>query len=739
MTDNNNGKIKPSHTQRTALVYVRQSSTSQIENNKESTARQYALATRARELGWPAERVTIIDEDLGISGASSVNRTGFTRLITDVALGRVGIVLGLEVSRLARNNADWYRLIELCSVTDTLLGDSDGLYHSALLNDRIILGVKGTMSEMELHTLRARLEGGVRNKAARGELERGLPVGLVWGERDGEVLIDPDEAASNAIRTVFERFAEFGSARKVWLWFRVEGLPFPLRQYPKHPIRWIAPSYHAIYQVLSNPLYAGAYVYGRTRLERYVDEAGVVRKRIRHLPVEEWAVFLVNHHVGFIDWETYQANQLRLAQNTHPVRHEAGGGAVREGTALLQGIAVCGNCGRKLRTHYRGKYSTPGYHCAGKTLVEGRGLYCLNIGGVAIDEAVTNAFLTAVTPATGAAALHAVEQRQANHDAGLAQWRLEVERARYEADKAERRYRAVEPENRLVARGLEKEWESRLREQTAAEAELARRQQQHPRIVERQQLDAIRSLGTDLRKVWGAPQTTNRDRKELLQSLLEEVIITVKRDEYAARLALRWHGGTLTTIDLALPRSKPNRLRTDGDTIDLLRRLATHYPDDMIASILNRQGHTPAKGARFTATQVSSLRYYWKIPRFEPSVAPNDDEVLAIPEAAKALGVNPSTLFRWLRDGFIPGEQLTPGAPWRIRITDKLRALLVDKTPPGYLPMLETTMKLGVTRQTVLQRVKRGELEAVILTQGKRKGLRIKVIDQVPTLFGIDQ
>jgi DNA invertase Pin-like site-specific DNA recombinase len=458
------GKVKPSHTQRAAFVYIRQSSPSQVENNKESTARQYALAGRARELGWPADQVTVIDEDLGISGASAANRSGFTRLITEVALGRVGIVLGLEVSRLARNSADWYRLIELCGVTDTLLGDNDGLYHPALFNDRLILGVKGTMSEMELHVLRAQLDGGVRNKAARGELQRGLPVGLVWGERGGEVLFDPDEAVTGAIRTVFDRFAEFGSARKVWLWFRSEGLSFPLRQWPKHPVRWVAPSYHAIHQVLTNPVYAGAYVYGRTRQERYVDENGAVRKRIRRLPMEQWSVLLVNHHAGFIDWATYQANQSRLASNTHPQPHEAGGGAVREGSALLQGMAVCGNCGRKLRTHYRGRNSTPGYHCAGKTVVEGRGLYCLNIGGVAIDEAVAGAFLNAVTPAAVEAVILTVKQLQAHHDAALAQWRLEVERARYEAERAERRYRAVEPENRLVARGLEKEWETQLRQ-----------------------------------------------------------------------------------------------------------------------------------------------------------------------------------------------------------------------------------------------------------------------------------
>ena len=358
-------KIKPSHTQRAAYVYIRQSTPGQVEHNRESTARQYALADRACQLGWSKEQVVIIDEDLGLSGSSTDKRSGFARLTNEVALAHVGIVLGLEVSRLARNNADWYRLLELCGITDTLIGDNDGVYHPALFNDRLLLGLKGTMSEAELHIIRARLDGGIRNKAARGELRRGLPVGFVWGEQDGEVLFHPDEAVTGAIRTVFERFAEFGSARRVWLWFRSEGLSFPLQTNPAGmpgPIRWVAPTYHALHQILTNPVYAGAYTYGKTRCERYVDAHGAVRKRMRHLPMEQWAVLIRDHHPGFIDWATFQANQARLDSNTRPMPHQAGG-AVREGSALLQGIATCGHCGRRLHVHYRGRNSTPGYHC----------------------------------------------------------------------------------------------------------------------------------------------------------------------------------------------------------------------------------------------------------------------------------------------------------------------------------------------------------------------------------------
>jgi len=326
---NDFSKVKPSHTQRAAFVYIRQSSPSQVEYNRESTARQYALVEKACVLGWAKEQVIVIDQDLGLSGSGSVKRSGFAHMTAEVALGHVGIVLGLEVSRLARNNADWYRLLDLCGITDTLIGDSDGVYHPALFNDRLVLGLKGTMSEAELHILRARLDGGIRNKAARGELRRGLPVGFVWGEEDGEVRFHPDEAVVSSIRTVFSKFTELGSVRKVWLWFRSEGLSFPLRAHMKSEIRWVAPTYTALHHVLTNPVYAGAYAYGKSRHQRYVDEQGMLRRRTRHLPMAEWSVLLPEHHPGFIDWATFQANQARIDTNIHPQPHQAGGGRER--------------------------------------------------------------------------------------------------------------------------------------------------------------------------------------------------------------------------------------------------------------------------------------------------------------------------------------------------------------------------------------------------------------------------
>ena len=322
---NERAKITAVHLSRQAIVYLRQSSAAQVEHNRESTERQYALAGKARELGWPEDRILVIDEDLGLSGSGSVARSGFSRLTAEVALARVGLVLGLEVSRLARNNADWHRLIDLAGLTDTLIGDADGIYHPALFNDRLLLGLKGTMSEAELHVLRARLNGGIRNKAARGELRRGLPVGFVWGEADGEVLLHPDEAVVTAIRTIFARFAETGSARRVWLWFRDQGLQLPLQMSAHAEIRWVEASYHAIHQVLSNPVYAGAYVYGKTRTEMTLEPSGSRRKRIKHLPRDQWQVLIKEHHRGYIDWQTYEANQQRIARNTRPGPHKAGG------------------------------------------------------------------------------------------------------------------------------------------------------------------------------------------------------------------------------------------------------------------------------------------------------------------------------------------------------------------------------------------------------------------------------
>jgi DNA invertase Pin-like site-specific DNA recombinase len=742
-------KVTASHLRRAAVIYVRQSALAQVGRNIESTMRQYDLAGRARQLGWPAEMITVVDEDLGVSGASAAGRSGFAGLAARVGLGEVGLVLSLEVSRLARNNSDWYRLLDLAGMTDTLIGDADGIYHPAMFNDRLLLGMKGTMSEAELHILRSRLDGGIRNKAARGKLRRGLPAGLVWGEGDGEILRHPDEAVRGVITVIFERFAARGSVRATWLQLREQGLKMPLQahghltaaQAAREDITRVEPTYHSVHNVLTHPAYAGAYTYGRSRQDRQVRADGTLRTRRRMLPQDQWQVLITGHHEGYISWEDYLANQTRIGQNIRPVAHEPGTGAVREGSALLQGLATCGTCGRKLAVYYEGKRkSVPGYYCTGTgQMVEGRGTRHLRAGGLAVDTAVAGAFLAALEPAALQACLQAAEQLEHDHGTVLEQYQRQAEAARYTAGKAERRYLAVDPDNRLVARGLEAAWEKALAAQAQAEAELARRRAARPAPLTQAERAAVLALGDDLAAIWNAPTTTDKDRKQLLRTLLEEVNITVCRDTEHGRadLILRWKGGAITELTVPLRRTPPRRLRTDEDTIDLVRRLAAFYPDAKIAGILNRQHRTTARGMSYTASRVQSLRHYWKIPAYQPGPAGQEPEgdLLNVTAAARELGIAPSTLLRWLDDGFVAGEQVTPGAPWRIRLTSELRGMLADTAPDGWVPLGYATQALGISRQAVLQKVKRGELNAVLTRTGRRKGLRIEIPAPENTLF----
>jgi DNA invertase Pin-like site-specific DNA recombinase len=738
------GKITASHLSRAAVIYVRQSTLAQVERNTESTARQYDLASRAGRLGWPREAIRVVDGDLGVSGSVTGQRDGFEGMVAEVALGQVGIILALEASRLARDNAAWYRLLDLAGVCDTLVADTDGVYHPALFNDRLILGMKGIMAESELHVLRARLEGGIKNKAARGELRRGLPVGLIWGEADGEIRFHPDEAVTGVLAAVFGQFAVSGSVRATWLWLRGQGLRWPLQQAvclhgKPGEITWAEPTYHAVHTTLTHPAYAGAYVYGRTRDEHCLGAGGALRKRRRKLPRDQWEVLIPDHHPGFIDWDTYLANQARIGSNIRPQASQPGTGAVREGCALLQGLATCGSCGRKLAIFYRGPAKTvPNYYCQGSAdLVNGRGARHMNVGGQAIDAAVAEAFLAALQPAALHACLQAAEQLEQGHDAALAQHRRQAEQARYNATRAERRYRAVDPENRLVARGLETEWNTALQQVADAEAELARRETARPKTLTPAERAAILALGEDLGQVWDAPTTADKDRKQLLRTLLEEVNITVRRHDPGphARLILRWKGGAISELTVPLRRPQP-KIRTDEDTIALIRRLAVHYPDAIIAGILNRQHRTTARGMSFTANRVASLRTHWHIPCHQPGGdPPAEGELLNVAQAARQLNIAPSTLLRWLNDGFVAGEQVTPGAPWRVRLTDQLCGMLTDSAPDGWLALHHASRALGTSRQAVLQKVKRGQLRAVLTRTGRRKGLRIEVPTPQDGLF----
>src|SRR4051812_42117291 len=454
------GKITEAHRRRRAVVYVRQSTLGQVERNVESAARQYALRDRAVELGWPPGSVAVVDEDMGRSGASSAGRFGFKELVAEVGLGHVGLVLALETSRLARSSADWHQLLDLCALTGTLIADGDGVYAPGEFNDRLLLGLKGAMSEAELHLIRARLDGGLRNKAARGELRLALPVGLDRDDGD-RIVLCPDEQVRHAIERVFSLWRRLGSARQVVLELVAEGQLLPRRTVGQRRIRWQRASYGAVHDFLTNPAYAGAFVFGRTRRDKRLDKDGNVRVRDVEVPLEDWSVCIPDHHHGYVSWDDYLATRDRLRQNVRP-RGE-GGGAAREGAALLQGLLRCGRCGRRMQVGYSG---TGGkvvrYACVRGRDLHATGHACQSLGGLRLDKAVATAFLEAVTPAGIAASAGAVRALEAEHEERLAGQRLALERADFEAERARRQFDACEPEHRLVARTLERKLEEAL-------------------------------------------------------------------------------------------------------------------------------------------------------------------------------------------------------------------------------------------------------------------------------------
>jgi len=714
---NERGKITEAHRRRRAVVYVRQSTLTQVERNVESTARQYALRERAVDLGWPVESVVVVDEDLGRSGASSDGRFGFKELVADVGLGKVGLILALETSRLARSSADWHQLLDLCALTATLIADGDGVYSPGEFNDRLLLGLKGTMSEAELHLIRARLDGGLRNKAARGELRLPLPVGLDRDE-DGRTVLCPDGQVRHAIERVFMLWRRLGSARQVALELIAEEQLLPRRTVGQRRIRWARASYGAVHDFLTNPAYAGAFVFGRKRREKRLDQTGRLRVHDREVPMHEWSVCLPEHHPGYVSWPEYLQTRERLASNVRP-RGE-GGGAAREGAALLQGLARCGRCARRMQVAYSGTNGTvPRYACVRGAVLHGTGQSCQSLGGGRLDQAVATAFLEAVTPAAIGATAGALRELEDQHDQRLAGQRLAVERAHFETDRTRRQFDACEPEHRLVARTLEGALETAL-------AELER---------QRGKLAALARLARELPNVWNAPTTTDRDRKELLRTLINDVIITVHAAERRADVELCWEGGARTQLSVRLNARGPERHRLSDDTIELIRRLAQHHPDRQIAAILSRHGHRTGTGLPFTSERVRSARQRAGIPAAPPPDP--GSQIVTIDQAATELGVSVFTIRRWLKDGLLPGEQAAPSAPWRIRLTDDIRARFVPEIPDGYLSLADAARALGCARQTVLHKVQRGELEAIHVTRGRRKGLAINVpepaLDQLLT------
>jgi DNA invertase Pin-like site-specific DNA recombinase len=728
------GQVERAHLGRAAYVYVRQSTMAQVERNTESLERQYELVDRAVALGWATGEVVVVDRDLGVSAKSTDGREGFERLVADVGLGKVGIVLGIEVSRLARRNADWYQLLDLCALTNTLIADADGVYHPGLHNDRLLLGLKGTMSEAELHVLRTRMREGALHKVAKGELRLALPAGFDYDEL-GHVRISPDEAVADAIRCVFWYFDEAASARQVMLRLVAEQRQLPRRRSGDGKVRWVPASYRAVHDILTNPCYAGVYAFGRKRLQRTLVD-GAVRERMVAAPREEWHAFLADHHPGYITIERYESNQARLRANFSAPRGDALG-AAREGRALLQGLVRCGRCGRRMQVSYSGQSLSPRYCCT-----RGHGMYgtasCQTVGGRRIERLVTDAAFQALAPAAIDATLRAIEQLKDTHQARIRSAELELERARQDADRAGRQFDRCEPENRLVARTLEREWEQQLVNVQRAEQQLATIRVRRPQPLSDEEIAWCRRAGADLRAAFDAPTTIDRDRKLLLRAMITEIVLTVEREQHRALVRILWEGGAVTDHQVTLPKAG-GHAATEPDTLELVRRLAKDYPDHQIAGILARQGRLTGAGKPFTAHRVRSLRHHRNIPTAEPRTPPPGTDAVTVAEAAKQLGVSTATVHRWLREGFITGEQVTSNAPWQIHITPELRARVRQNAPEGWLPLTEAANALGLARQTVLHKVQRGELPAVYAQHGKRKGLRIQVKPNQAGLFDNDR
>jgi excisionase family DNA binding protein len=716
-------KITERHRQRRAVVYVRQSTLVQVERNTESAQRQYALRDRAIDLGWPAASVAVVDEDTGRSGASTDGRIGFKELVAEVGLGHVGLILALEVSRFARSSADWHQLIDLCALTGTLIADSDGIYSPADFNDRLLLGLKGTMSEAELHLIRARLDGGLRSKAQRGELRMHLAVGFDRDD-DGRIVLSADEQVRHAIKRVFELWRRLGTARQIVGELLADGQKLPRRRVGERRVRWATANYAAVHDFLTNPSYAGAFVFGRTRQEKRLDAEGNVKVTTIEVPIEEWSVCLPEHHPGYVSWEEYLATRQRLRSNVRP-RGE-GGGAAREGGALLQGLLRCGRCGRKMQVAYSGRDGRRvRYACVRGHIFHGTESTCQTLGGGRLDKAIAAMFLEAVTPAGVAATTGAIAELEQQHEARMGGQRLALERATFEAERAQRQFDACEPENRLVARTLERKLEEALTSVEREQRALAALEHARPAPLSDHERRALARLARDLPKLWAAKTTSDRERKELLRTLVGEIVVTVRRPENIADVELFWEGGARSELSVRLIRRGGESLRTDEDTVKLIGRLAVHHPDRQIAAVLNRQGRRTGTGLPFTESRVKHVRQKNAIRAAAPP-DPNGSTV-TVEHAAEELGVSTATIHRWLREGLLPGEQTTPGAPWRIRITDDVRARFVPNIPDGFVPLAEAAQALGVARQTVLHKVQRGELAAVQVTQGRRKGLRIQV------------
>lgn len=661
-------KIQEHHRARLAYVYLRQSTPAQLRFHQESTERQYALQERAAALGWPPGRIQVLDADLGLSGAHSHQREDFKTLVADVSMGKVGAVLALEVSRLARSCADWHRLLELCSLTDTLILDEDGCYDLTDFNDQLLLGLKGTMSQAELHIMRARLQGGKLNKARKGQLGCPLPVGLAR-DPEGRVVLDFDAEVRGAVQLIFSVFRQAGSAYAVMRRFAELGLGFPRRTYGgawAGKLVWGPLTHHRVLGILKNPAYTGAYVYGRHRQRKTVSADGCVQAHTRVVPMAEWEVLLRDHHQGYLSWDEYLANQERLERNRTNGEETLLSSAAREGLALLPGLLLCGQCGRRITVRYKGNGGIyPMYEC-NHLRRDGRGTRaCLAVRCDRVDAAVCGRVLEALTTEQIDLALQAVEQLEQRHTGVSRQWQMRLERADYEAQLAQRRYEEVDPANRLVAASLEQRWNEALLqlEQLRQEQEAFARQQPPPLTA--QDKDRMLALADDLPRLWQAPTTQAKDKKRMLRLLLQDITVDKRPAGGQLLLHLRWQGGATEDLAVALPPKACDRLRYPPAVVEQVRALAQSLPDAQIAAQLNQQGQRSAMGRPFSASMICWIRFRHHLPG--PGKRPDE---LTVAELADRLGVSHNVIYYWIERGLLQTRRLNRGAPCWITVDE---------------------------------------------------------------------
>jgi len=661
-------KIQAHHRQKMAYVYLRQSTMAQVHHHQESTNRQYALQDRARELGWLPDQIRVLDADLGLSGTQMNTRQDFKTVVADVSLEKVGAVFALEVSRLSRSCSDWHRLLEICALTGTLIIDADGCYDPADFNDQLLLGLKGTMSQAELHFIRARLQGGKRNKAQRGELRFPLPVGFVYGDEPGRVLLDPDIEVQSAVRLVFTLFRQTGSAYGVVRHFTQHRLSFPKRAYGgvwNGKMIWGRLGHGRVLGVLSNPGYAGAYVFGRYRGAKSISTEGQIQSKVQRQPMDSWLVLIQDHHPGYINWEEYLENQQMLEQNQTNQPDQLLSGAAREGRALLQGLLLCAHCGRRLSPRYTGNGGIyPIYECTRRHEDARYSAQCVHIQADLVDQALSRRILEILRPEQIEIALRAVKELERRGQAVDQQWRMRLERLDYQAQLAQRRYEEVDPSNRLVAATLEHRWNEALQERQTAQEELQRHRQQQSLELTEEQKNQLLALAQDLPRLWKSPTTSAQDRKRMLRLLLKDITVEKRRAERKAALHIRWQGGAVEDLVVDLPLPAPDKVRYPEATVNRVRSLAQSLTDGQIVATLQQDGWLSAKGKPFTLSMIKWIRWRHDIPA--PSLK-NPDE-LTVGEVADRVGVSPGVVYYWIERGHLPAHRLGSGSPYWITL-----------------------------------------------------------------------